>query len=108
MSATSTDGGPKAEYVNSFWSSRSLDPRVYRTDAKPVEYRGYLIYNRIKSSGHGGCWDVVTNGRCIGQYAGKSGAHGFVDKLHGEGDPEMVAFAQERLADQLAEMEKAA
>lgn len=86
------------EYRNIFWSSRSLDPRIYKTEAKPVEYRGYTLYRRLEC-----CWDVVKDGNCVGQYAGKSGAQGFVNRLHGEGDPDLVAFARERLAELLAD-----
>lgn len=66
------------EYRNSFYHpTQGHDPEIYRTEVKPVEYRGYLIYQRIK----GRCWDVVRDGVCIGQYAGKSGATGFIDRL---------------------------
>ena len=74
-------------------------PAMYSTDAKPVEYRGYLIYNRIPGASGRGCWDAVKDGMCVGQYAGPSGARQFIDKLHGEGDPELVAFAQQRVAE---------
>jgi len=67
-------------YVNSFHSPRSLDPAVYSTDAEPVEYRGLLIVNRIKSTS-ARCFDVVKDGICIGQYAGPRGAREFVDTL---------------------------
>jgi hypothetical protein len=80
-----------AEYTNTFWSTGSLDPRVYRTEAKPKEYRGFLLYKRLEC-----CWDVVKDGACVGQYAGRSGAERFVDMLHGEGDPELVAFHRAR------------
>lgn len=99
MSGTSTDRAPKAEYINCFYNpSHGHDPAVYGTEAKPAEYRGYLIYNRIKSTSYSGCWDVVKDGMCVGQYAGRSGAERFVDMLHGEGDAEMVAFHRERNA----------
>lgn len=66
------------EYRNSFYHPlHSLDPEIYQTEAKPVEYRGYLLYQRIK----GRCWDVVRGGVCVGQYVGKSGATGFIDRL---------------------------
>ena len=108
-SVASTEDAKPAEYVNSFWSHGSLDPRVYKTTAKPVEHRGYLIYNRIRSTTpHGGCWDVVKDGMCVGQYAGKTGAMGFVDMLHGQGDAELVAFHQERCAEIMGRALKAA
>jgi hypothetical protein len=65
------------EYRNSFYNpTRGHDPEFYRTEAKPIAYRGYLIYQRIK----GACWDVVKGGVCVGQYAGRSGAERFVDQ----------------------------
>lgn len=76
-SATSTDT-TKARYRNSFYRAvTGCDPEFYITDAKPIEYRGHTLYQRI----HGRCWDVVRNGVCIGQYVGKSGATGFIDRL---------------------------
>lgn len=74
-------------------------PKMYSTDAKPVEYRGYQIFRRI-------AFDVVKDGVCVGCYHGMSGAKEFVDKLHGEGDAELVKFAQERVADYLAQPQK--
>ncbi len=35
----------------------------------------------------------------VGQYAGQSGAKNFIDLLHGEGDPEMVAFKRQRVSE---------
>ena len=52
-------------------------PENYSTDAKPVLYRDYLIYERIV--GH--VWDVVKNGSCIAQMAGPNGAKRAIDKL---------------------------
>lgn len=70
--------GMKARYRNSFYDAvKGYDPEFYLTDAKPEMYRGYTIYQRIK----GRCWDVVSRGVCIGQYAGRSGATGFIDRL---------------------------
>lgn len=66
-----------AEYRNSFYSARGSDPAIYRTEVRPVEYKGLLLYQRIK----GVCWDVVRDDVCIGQYAGRSGAEAFVDRL---------------------------
>ncbi len=63
-------------YKNFFYSPKYTDPAVYHTDAKPVPYRGFLIYQRIK----GVCWDIVKDGICVGQYAGLSGAKGVIDE----------------------------
>ena len=93
-----------ATYKNPWHRVNSTEsgPAFYSTDAKPVEYRGYVLYHRIPGASGRGCWDVVKDGVCVGQYAGPSGARQFVDKLHGEGDAELVAFAQERVAEYLA------
>lgn len=58
-------------------------PACFTTEAQPVAYRGYLIYNRIAGTvGKGdGVWDVVKDGVCVSQYAGPTGARGGVDKL---------------------------
>lgn len=52
-------------------------PQFYSTEAKPVEYRGYLIYRQ-----HAQHFDVVKDGTAIGQYAGMSGARDIVDLIH--------------------------
>ncbi len=51
-------------------------PAVYETEAKPSEYRGYSIYERI--TGH--CWDVVKDGACVHQMAGPNGARRAIDQ----------------------------
>lgn len=51
-------------------------PRVYETDAQPIEYGGYLIYQRIP----GVVWDVVRDGVCVTQRAGLSGAKSFIEE----------------------------
>lgn len=50
-------------------------PREYSTDATPVAYRGYLIYERIR----GAAWDSVLDGACVGCNAGPGGARRFID-----------------------------
>lgn len=50
-------------------------PSEYRTDAKPLEYRGFQIFERIP----GKCWDVVKDGTCVTQRAGLDGAKRFID-----------------------------
>jgi hypothetical protein len=54
------------------WFKRngSQGPEFYETDSKPFEHAGCLIYERI----HGKCWDVVKDGVCQTQRAGKRGA----------------------------------
>lgn len=51
-------------------------PENYSTSAKPVEYRGFLIYHRLP-----GVWDVVKNGTCVTQMAGQNGARSAVDDM---------------------------
>lgn len=73
-----------AEYRNPWHNPRDpkYGPAVYRTDAKPVAYRGYLIHHRIKSSSPGGdVYDIVKDGVCVNQYAGINGAKGYIDTL---------------------------
>lgn len=55
-------------------------PAVFETEVKPAQYRGYLIYQRIK--GH--CWDVVKDGQCVHQMAGPSGARQIIDQMLAE------------------------
>jgi hypothetical protein len=52
-------------------------PPLYTTDVKSKEYKGHLIYERIK----GMCWDVVKDGVCVTQRAGLSGAKKAIDNL---------------------------
>ncbi|MFD2922009.1 hypothetical protein ACFS6H_19975 [Terrimonas rubra] len=49
-----------------------------KIESAPIEYKGYLIYERIKYT----CFDVVKDGVCVGMYAGKNGAMRFIDKTH--------------------------
>lgn len=49
-------------------------PAVFETDARPVAYRGHLIYRRLPN-----CWDVVSDGVCVGMRAGPAGARRCVD-----------------------------
>ena len=52
-------------------------PAVYQTDAKPIKYRGFLIYQRIK----GQAWDVVKDGGCVTCRAGIGGARRAIDAI---------------------------
>ena len=46
----------------------------------PKEYKGYLIYHRIRSTSKGGdCYDVVKAGVCLTQLAGPNGARKAID-----------------------------
>jgi hypothetical protein len=66
-------------YINPWHNPRTntYGPAEYVTDAKPTEYKGFLIYERI--SGH--VWDVVKDGRCVTQRAGLNGARNYIDQL---------------------------
>lgn len=65
-----------AKYKNKFYSPKIQDSRpVIETVAKPVAYKGYLIYEHIK----GICFDIVKNGVCVGMYAGLNGAKAAID-----------------------------
>jgi len=55
-------------------------PVMYSTEVKPVEYRGYLIYERISGS----VWDVVKDGVCVTQMAGPRGARQAIDERLGK------------------------
>lgn len=66
-----------AKYKNPFYSPNYQNSTpVIQTDAKPIEYNGYLIYERIK----GGCFDVVKDGVCLTMRAGLNGAKRAIDQ----------------------------
>ena len=52
-------------------------PAIYSTHARPQEYRGHLIFQRVE--GH--VWDVVMDGQCLTQMAGPNGARQAIDRL---------------------------
>lgn len=54
-------------------------PEFYSTDAKPTEYRGFQIFCR-----HKGLWELVKDGVCLTQRAGKNGPRNLVDALYGD------------------------
>jgi len=49
-------------------------PAFYQTDAKPIAHAGHLLYQRIPGPVGRCCWDVVKDGVCIAQRAGRDGA----------------------------------
>lgn len=61
-------------------SKPEYGPEFYETDVKPTDYRGYLVYERIKGS----VWDVVKDDVCITQMAGMSGAKAAIDAVEDE------------------------
>lgn len=66
-------------YRNTWFQPNCKDygPAEYQTEAKPVAYRGYLIYERIQFH----VWDVVKDGACVKQMAGPRGARWAIDAL---------------------------
>lgn len=72
-----------AEYKNPWHNPRQdMDgPAFFQTEAKPKEYRGYLIYNRIEGPIGRGVWDIVKDRACVSQRAGPNGARRKVDEL---------------------------
>lgn len=73
-----------ATYKNPWYdASRGHDPEFYTTEAKPREYRGYLIYNRIPGKPGHGCWDIVKDGVCVTQRAGDTnhGLNKIIDEI---------------------------
>lgn len=67
----------KTKYKNPFYSPKIMDSKpVIETDVKPIEYKGYLIYERIK----GGVFDVVKDGICLTMMAGLNGAKRAIDQ----------------------------
>ena len=68
----------KATYINSFHNPNNADSKeILSCDSDAIKYKGYLIYQRIKST----CFDVVKDGICVGMYAGVNGAKIFIDGL---------------------------
>jgi hypothetical protein len=69
-------------YRNPWHKERDPESRAcFETDAKPMEYRGYLIYNRVPGKPGCGVWDVVKDGVCVSQLAGPNGARRAIDEL---------------------------
>lgn len=69
-------------------------PEFFSTDAKPVAYRGFQIVERIK--GHS--WELVKDGVCLTQRAGRNGPKQLADALLGDASedcPFNVQRAQE-------------
>ena len=70
------------KYKNKFhrrddWNS----PEFLRTDADPVEHRGFRIYHRIKAvTKWADEFDIVRDGVCIGICAGLNGAKQKIDR----------------------------
>lgn len=69
-------------YRNSFWTPTSIDPQTYIVYARPVEYRGYQIFHRIKGSRPSrNCFDLVKDGVCVRQMCGLEGCKRAADRF---------------------------
>lgn len=68
-------------YKNKFYNPQiNTSKPIIETDSIPVEYKGHLIYHRIKNNGKwGDIFDIVKNGECIGMCAGQNGAKQKID-----------------------------
>jgi len=53
--------------------AHGYDPVVYMTDARAVPLGEFLMYQRIPGKPGRCCWDVVKDGVCIAQRAGRPG-----------------------------------
>lgn len=61
-----------SEYLNPWYSPRGNDPRVYRTEATPVQVGKYTRFYRVQSSNPSArCYDYVLNGVCVTQRCGQ-------------------------------------
>lgn len=67
-----------AQYKNPWHKQRDIysGPEIFTTEAKPKEYKGYLIYHVKKDQ-----YDVVKDGVCVSQLAGPNGAIRKIDQL---------------------------
>lgn len=65
-----------ASYINSFHRPHdtTYGPSHFEVSAKPTEYLGFMVYRRLPE-----CFDVVSDGVCVGMYAGLNGAKRAID-----------------------------
>lgn len=76
--------------------SEAYGPAEYESEARPREYRGHLIVERIKRA----CWDVVKDGRCVAQRATGACVDGEVDLGPDTWTPERVAADRARQSEE--------
>lgn len=70
----------KTTYKNPWYlKNRTTSNATFESDAKPIEYKGYLIYER-QEFGYP-IFDVVKDGSCVAQLAGLNGAKTKIDKI---------------------------
>lgn len=63
-------------YKNYFATRNTGMQPYFATDAKPIKYKGYLLYNRLP----GVVCDIVKRGTCIGQVVTVRAAKARIDK----------------------------
>lgn len=69
----------KIKYKNSWHKANSIATQEYfETDSVPVEYNGYLIYERM-DTGYS-VFDIVLDGVCVSQCNGLNGAKKEIDR----------------------------
>jgi hypothetical protein len=69
-------------YRNSFYESdKKFRQPFFKIDTKPILYKGYEIYHRIRGNNGGDIFDIVENGVCIHMYSGINGAKNKIDSL---------------------------
>ena len=88
----------KHTYINGFHNSdnpyKSVGPEHFTTDATPIEYRGFLIYERIPTAGKFkyGEIDAVIGGLCVMISCTVTGAKYRIDNLlKGDGEDRALA-----------------
>jgi hypothetical protein len=68
----------QAVYKNSFYSPEHKgELPEFTTDATPIDYKGFQIYQYIKGS----VWHTVKDGVCIAMNAGPNGAKRRIDEM---------------------------
>jgi hypothetical protein len=65
-----------------FKSDRHNGPEFFSTNARPVEYAGYALFEVIKGKPGRSQWDITKDGVCVSQRASRDGAKGWVDILN--------------------------
>lgn len=64
-----------AEYKNGFYRTPGAMKPVFTCDKEPDEYKGFLIYERVKDI----CFDIVKDGVCVGMNSSLNGAKERID-----------------------------
>lgn len=71
------------KYKNSFYNPKDQNSKLFiETEISPIEYKGFEIYQRIKSNNSSSnVFDIVKDGVCVGMNAGLNGAKKKIDSL---------------------------